>query len=224
MNIKYYIRKYIYKKNYYYNLFSAYTHNALYNVNNLNSSYEYWKNCLEKDKIFINNIYYDLIKLCKIDKAFSIADYGCGTGVLVNKLKSNYPDKDINGFDFSKEKINNCKMHYKNISDSFKVLDVYENNANIYDVIIATEVLEHLLYPKKALINLISSLNPSGGRIFLTVPDGREDSFTGHIHFWSPESWKLFIEDVIDNSMKYKIGKMKNKNYALIILNKTNQI
>lgn len=47
----------------------------------------------------------------------------------------------------------------------------------------------------------------SNGTLIFTVPDGRlntqsagklrEDgsSYWGHIHFWSPESWALFLKD-----------------------------
>ncbi|MHC4917529.1 MAG: class I SAM-dependent methyltransferase, partial [Planctomycetota bacterium] len=68
--------------------------------------------------------------------------------------------------------------------------------------------MEHLVDPAAAVENLLGMLE-SGGRLVLTVPDGREDSvpagsgsiesgsFSGHIHFWSPESWSIFLRTAL---------------------------
>jgi len=36
-------------------------------------------------------------------------------------------------------------------------------------------------------------LRPKGS-LLITVPNGRLDTFDGHINFWSPESWEVFIK------------------------------
>lgn len=61
-----------------------------------------------------------------------------------------------------------------------------------HDIVLCTEVLEHLMHPERALDNLMS-LRPSRA-IALTVPQGRADTAGQHINFWSPESWQAFID------------------------------
>jgi hypothetical protein len=53
------------------------------------------------------------------------------------------------------------------------------------------ETLEHLLHPGEALRNLLEASR----RCILTVPEGRKDSFRGHINFWSLESWEVLCRD-----------------------------
>ena len=33
------------------------------------------------------------------------------------------------------------------------------------------------------------------GVLILTVPNGKIDTFMGHINFWSPESWAIFLKE-----------------------------
>lgn len=61
-----------------------------------------------------------------------------------------------------------------------------------FDLALCTEVLEHCEYPAEVVSDIIRAMKP-GGMIAITVPDGRKDTWEGHIHFWSPESFKLFI-------------------------------
>jgi hypothetical protein len=67
-----------------------------------------------------------------------------------------------------------------------------------YEVVFCAEVLEHLVNPSLAIKNLLT-LVQSPGLLVVTVPDGRRDTFIGHIHFWSPESWEQFIYQNIDS-------------------------
>lgn len=75
----------------------------------------------------------------------------------------------------------------------FRMMDIYAPMPDErFDIIFCIEVLEHLLYPDRALRNL-TQLAP-GGMLILAVPNGRYDHFAGHINFWSPESWRVFLE------------------------------
>jgi hypothetical protein len=60
----------------------------------------------------------------------------------------------------------------------------------MFDTVFCCETLEHLLIPSKALKNL---LNATNFKCVLTVPDGRTDTYPGHINFWSEESWGSFL-------------------------------
>ena len=52
----------------------------------------------------------------------------------------------------------------------------------------------------------------------ITVPNGRIDTFEGHINFWSPESWKVFIEsNISDQEFEVKVGLIDNlTNFAIL--------
>jgi len=75
--------------------------------------------------------------------------------------------------------------------------------------------LEHLLYPARALKQILGILEPSG-MVLLTVPNGRIDNFGGHINFWSPESWKVFLEE-FGNLYEIETGLME-ENRAIFAL------
>lgn len=194
---------------------SAIAHNTVENVDSLNEDLNHWLACREVDKKFIDSIYHDVISICSIDERCLVADYGCGTGVLVSKLKNDFPKIEIIGYDFSESKIRRCRSFYDVGPECFSRGSVYDPISRKFDVIIATEVLEHLEYPTIAVKNLLSALNTSG-RLFLTVPDGRTDTYHGHIHFWSPESWKLYMEELAGSYGDIKVGKLAGKNFALV--------
>lgn len=120
------------------------------------------------------------------------ADYGCGPGLLLRQLSETSPNSVFHGYDFTKSGIRVARENFP--AASFEERDIYDVFPDRYDVILCTEVLEHLERPHQALKNLLDQLAP-GGHLLLTVPDGRADQYAGHIHFWSPESWKLFVED-----------------------------
>lgn len=55
------------------------------------------------------------------------------------------------------------------------------------------------------LKNLIGMVDKSGIAL-VTVPDGRIDTFEGHINFWSPESWEVFVKDLVGNGFDVETG------------------
>lgn len=144
--------------------------------------------------------------------AKDVADVGCGTGklfVFIDKIFN--VDKFI-GFDFSPEAINLSKTVFP--KGEFYVYDIYQKNEHKFDFIFCTEVLEHLLHPEIALSNLLAMLKDNS-HLLITVPNGRIDNFNGHIQFWSPESWEVFIEKNI-NDNKAIFGKINSNLFALI--------
>lgn len=51
-----------------------------------------------------------------------------------------------------------------------------------------------------------------------TVPEGRRDTFLGHINFWSPESWREFVANQTSgSSVRFIAAKLDNRhNFALV--------
>lgn len=120
----------------------------------------------------------------------AIGDAGCGTGHLLLYLSQEFSPASMHGFDFSAEAL---KVAGKVLpAAEFSLFDIYEGTDKTFDIVFCTEVLEHLLHPEKALARLTEMLNPAGV-LLITVPNGRIDTYEGHINFWSPESWEIFI-------------------------------
>lgn len=120
-----------------------------------------------------------------------VIDVGCGTGHLLAEFRRWAKPRSMTGCDFSEEGIRFSRERFPGCR--FFRHDIYEPLPDSYDVLLCTEVLEHLEYPVKAIRNLINATR-RGGVIIITVPNGRLDHLNEHINFWSPESWKVFVE------------------------------
>jgi SAM-dependent methyltransferase len=94
-----------------------------------------------------------------------------------------------------------------------------------YDVVLLTEVLEHLEEPDEALQKLLSITRKF---LVLTVPDGRYDThdahrhkpewqaYIGHINFWSPESWRRWLQRTAGQA-EIQTGKLSTEQLWAII-------
>jgi len=172
------------------------------------------------------NSYIEIIRICESNgvdfRSGKVIDIGCGTGHLLAELKKMHPNIEVNGTDFSQESINVSKNVNKE-GDFFKmdIFDIPDTQYQQYDFVFCCEVLEHLLYPQRALENILSLVAKSG-TIILTVPNGRIDTYGGHINFWSPESWGVFVDNCVGLvkgvSVSYKVF---NNNRNLIAIIKT---
>jgi 2-polyprenyl-3-methyl-5-hydroxy-6-metoxy-1,4-benzoquinol methylase len=143
-----------------------------------------------------------------------VADVGCGTGGLLNALRKRFQPRSLTGFEYSENALEIARSQVSGVE--FSYFDIYEGSSREFDVIFCVEVIEHLLYPDKALRNVVSMLADSGVAL-VTVPNGRIDTFDGHINFWSPESWDVFLKQVCEG-YSIKTGLIENgeNNYAVI--------
>lgn len=143
-----------------------------------------------------------------------VADVGCGTGGLLTALKSKARTASLTGLEYSDKALEIARAQVPGVE--FCYFDIYEGSPRQFDVIFCVEVVEHLLHPDMALRNIVAMLADSGVAL-LTVPNGRIDTFDGHINFWSPESWEVFLKRVCDGC-SVKTGLIENgeNNYAII--------
>lgn len=100
-----------------------------------------------------------------------ILDLGCGQGMLGDTLKKNFRSV-VHGVDFSAEAI---RMAQKNIDRAWYMdLETDEWPSEIinakYDVLILSEVLEHLFYPEK-LLEKIKLITGPETDVIITVPN-----------------------------------------------------
>ena len=143
-----------------------------------------------------------------------VADVGCGIGGLLKTLKARFQTKSLTGFEYSEKALAIARAEVPGVE--FCYFDVYEGSTRKFDVIFCIEVIEHLLHPDKALRSVVGMLDESGVAL-VTVPNGRVDTFDGHINFWSPESWQVFLEQTCEgHAIKTGLIEDGKTNYAVI--------
>ncbi|MGC4094739.1 MAG: class I SAM-dependent methyltransferase [Polyangiaceae bacterium] len=101
-----------------------------------------------------------------------ILDYGCGTGARVTVPLAATGD-EVHGVDVHAPSIEAASRANQRSNLSFSVASTSELVARggSYDVIVCSEVLEHLTEPEVALGHFYELLAP-GGELFVTVPNG----------------------------------------------------
>ena len=138
---------------------------SLFKLMEINQKKHWWY--ISRRKIF-----FYLLRNLK-QKKMKILDYGCGVGSNISVLKM--ISKNIEVYDYNKNilkqviKINKIKAYKKN---------------NKYDLILLTDVLEHVKKDKNLFDKLSRQLNKNG-HMFLTVPAfqflySNKDVLAGH--------------------------------------------
>lgn len=115
-----------------------------------------------------------VLSLIDLEQAGLVLDVGCGVGWPTRQY-ARLTQGQVTGIDSSKESINQAreKAAKEGLDNlSFQVMDAeelrFENDT--FDVIICSEVLEHLLTPQKTL-NEMSRVVKSTGQIVITTPN-----------------------------------------------------
>lgn len=190
------------------------------------ASYVELRNYLSDQRIAF---FEDVIRLCTTHgmnlNQGRVADVGTGTGYLLRVVNRAAPDAEIWGFDTFEEMLGLARRLCP--AATFEVGSLFEIEHS-FDVVFCTETLEHMVEPADALLALTRLLTP-GGTLVLTVPDGRKDqhapvairedgrSYWGHINFWSPESWELFLRRELDPAYDIECGLCDSgENHAFI--------
>src|SRR3989344_7776788 len=157
-------------------------------------------------KKLIDNFYNHVYRLLKPLKLDSILDVGCGEGITLSKFEKEGIGKKLYGIDYSDDALKICKKIYPHLNlKKGDIYDIKERN-NSYDLVMATEVLEHLDDSEKALKELI---RVSKKYVMLSVPN--EPFFIGanfirgkylknfgnhpeHINHWTLFSFRKFLQ------------------------------
>ena len=100
-----------------------------------------------------------------------ILDVGCGNGLISHHLGA--LGYKIHGIDISKKAIDRAISlnKWSNVHFFCKSAEVLENEGQLYDAIICSEVLEHLENPVK-LLRVLHTLLKDDGVLIVTVPHG----------------------------------------------------
>lgn len=125
----------------------------------------------------------------------SVVDIGCGVGDLLREVRSRKPGVCVSGLDFSVKAVEGARAA---MPDGDFIQHVIEQSlpyeSATFDVVLCTDVLEHLEFPKTVVAELVRICRP-GGLVAIVVPDGDVDQFLGHYWFWNEESFRALLSD-----------------------------
>lgn len=157
-------------------------------------------------KLLINNFYNTLLQLVKPLEVRRVLDTGCGEGFSLNKLSEEKIAASLQGIDNSKEAISLGKKLFPNLK--LQLGSIYElpYEDDYFDLVLCTEVLEHVDNPQKALHEL---MRVSGKYLLISVPNepffmisnflrgkniSRWGNDPGHINHWTIFAFKEFLK------------------------------
>jgi ubiquinone/menaquinone biosynthesis C-methylase UbiE len=156
-------------------------------------------------RFFLNNFKQLLLEQTKKIKPESILDVGAGEGFTLEMFRQKHIGKKLEGIEYMDDALQLAKKLHPNVT--IKKGDIYKlpYKADTFDLIICTEVLEHLDDPRKALIEL---KRVTKKYLILSVPN--EPLFTvqrvlrgknvlklgahpEHIQHWNAKSFENFV-------------------------------
>jgi len=139
----------------------------------------------------------------------TVVDVGCGDGAFIDFCSRQgaevfFIDRDAARLATTEAKIKaNQARSYRAIQSDCDPIPLEDS---IGDLVICTEVLEHVADPRKFLDELIRVAKP-GARLLITVPDSRSEKFVGatappqyfeepnHIRIFSAEDFSALVRD-----------------------------
>lgn len=159
-------------------------------------------------KFFLNNFKQLLLERVKEIHPESILDVGAGEGFTLEMFRKNNVADKLEGIEYMDDALQLAKKLHPKIK--IKKGDIYDlpYKANSFDLVICSEVLEHLEDPKKALIELKRVAKKF---LILSVPN--EPLFTiqrivrgknmlklgahpEHIQHWTSGSFEKFVSKI----------------------------
>jgi ubiquinone/menaquinone biosynthesis C-methylase UbiE len=167
-------------------------------------------------RLLISRFNKKLIDLAKFTKSSKVLDVGCGEGFFLVSLARNKVGKTYEGVDNSATAIKLGKKMYPTLD--IKIGDIYNlpYKDDSFDLLICTEVLEHLKDPKKALSEL---KRVTKKYVIFSVPNEpffilsnffrgkyitRFGNHPEHINHWTYPGFKKFLRK---NGLKISIAK-----------------
>src|SRR3990167_9458135 len=119
-------------------------------------------------KLFLNNFLNTVVKTIRPLNIDSVLDVGCGEGFTLARLQKEKIGKEFEGIEYDEGAIELGKKLYPRLN--IQKGDIYKlpHKSNSVDLVICTEVLEHLENPKKAYRELI---RVSKKYVLLSVPN-----------------------------------------------------
>lgn len=154
-------------------------------------------------------------------KDSSLLDVGCGNGDLLKELESRLClDREkfiLSGYDISRYQIEKNKL--QGLPFDFRVTD-FNGRVDVsskFDIIICSELIEHLKDWKSSLQNM-ADMNKRGGYLILTTQSGRRfksDKALGHLQHFQLDSLVDYLR-----KLNYDIIKAERRGFPFYNLQK----
>lgn len=160
-------------------------------------------------RFFLNNFKQLLLEQSKQLKPESILDVGAGEGFTLEMFRKHNIGKTLEGIEYMDDALRLAKKLHPEVK--IKKGNIYElpYQANKFDLVICTEVLEHLEKPKDALMEL---KRVAKKYLIISVPN--EPTFTiqrilrgknvmklgahpEHIQHWSASAFEKFVKELL---------------------------
>jgi len=124
-------------------------------------------------EIFNNAHFVRLRALKRSDERFRLLDLGCGTGELARELGAAFPHAEIIGIDSNPRSIATARAALPTHSNVEYIERRFEDAPSLgsFDVVICSEVLEHVERPVELLETAYAVLEP-GGYLSFSTPSG----------------------------------------------------
>jgi 2-polyprenyl-3-methyl-5-hydroxy-6-metoxy-1,4-benzoquinol methylase len=146
-----------------------------------------WQNTKSEYSFYKTETRFEILKSIIISENPSmVLDVGCGSGYLSYILKQENPNIYVHGFDISDEALRQASTLDKKYKLDINK-KVIPEDANNYDMVICSEVLEHLVDIRNCLCEIRRVLKNTG-KLVITVPNFsfwkfRIDSLLGRIPY-----------------------------------------
>lgn len=138
------------------------------------------------------DFYLEVAESCTRWHPRSVIDVGCGAGNLLDVVVKKLSPERVVGIDHADAGVARAKLLVP--SGEFANRDLYKLDFDeTFDLVLCTEVLEHLIDPDRAM-NALSRLCGAAGVIVITVPDGAHDRWEGHRNFWTKSELEAFLQ------------------------------
>ena len=124
-----------------------------------------------------------------------VVDIGCGVGDLLSEVRKRKPLVSVSGLDFSSKAVDGARAALPDGEFKHFVIErslPYDSGS--FDLVLCTDVLEHLENPRLVVAELVRICSP-GGLVAIVVPDGDVDQFFGHYWFWNEQSLSALLAD-----------------------------
>lgn len=117
-----------------------------------------------------------ILSLVQVEPVRSLVDLGCGGGGLLREIEARLPGVELAGIDLSSRQIEanrrgGSKIRWA-VADLERPMAEDESLSGRWDVVVASEILEHLDEPEAFLGNALRLATPGSGRLLLTTQSG----------------------------------------------------
>jgi len=131
----------------------------------------------------------------------AIVDLGCGSGLLLAAMRRRFPESRLCGMDFSDTLIESSRRADPSIDWRLADLgmpQIFEQGlASSFDVVLASEIIEHVENPEVLLANAARLAKPKTGLLLLSTQSGRiweTERMVGHRRHFSALEVRALLE------------------------------